>query len=121
MLLKVEKFVGIAPKIAPHLLPQNAGVIASNCDVTSGALLIRLDQQILQLQVDQAAGRKLGVEPAVVALFLELVDDVVDLPVVETGGFPDVGHAHAFGVFCDDGRHRIDGRGLAFLDGGFAR
>ena len=38
MLLRLEKFIGIAPKLAESLLPENAATIASNCKTDSGAL-----------------------------------------------------------------------------------
>jgi hypothetical protein len=39
MIVRIEKFVGIAPRIAPQLLPPNAAITASNCKMVSGALL----------------------------------------------------------------------------------
>jgi hypothetical protein len=37
--VKIEKFLGIAPKISPELLPNTAGQIANNCKLYSGDLI----------------------------------------------------------------------------------
>lgn len=37
--IKIEKFLGIAPKISPELLPNAAGQIANNCKLYSGDLI----------------------------------------------------------------------------------
>ena len=37
--VKIEKFLGIAPKITPELLPNTAGQIATNCKLYSGDLI----------------------------------------------------------------------------------
>lgn len=38
MILKIEKFSGIAPKVARHLLPPTVAQLAHNCRLSSGAL-----------------------------------------------------------------------------------
>ena len=37
--VKIEKFLGIAPKISPELLPNTAGQVAENCKLYSGDLI----------------------------------------------------------------------------------
>lgn len=58
MLIALENFVGSAPRIESHLLPENAATIAKNCKLLSGAL--RPWRAPLFVETPSRAGTKLA-------------------------------------------------------------
>lgn len=56
MLIKLEQFKGIVPKLSPDLLPVEAAQIAQNCNLESGNL--KAFRDLLQVAVPAKAGTK---------------------------------------------------------------